>query len=417
MRKVIFLILVFCLLLFVTQVEAAQNMSIKGGKVYLNLNRADVRSVLQLFAKATKTNIIASSDVTGEVTVTFVGIEPKEGLIALLQAQGLDWFEEHGTMYVSTKKALRTFYLEHARPSDIQGIISAILPAGSNVSVDYSYNVLVIQTTSDYLPRLENLIGELDIPPTQVMIDVRMIEIQHTNGESLGVDAKYTRPNNPNDVVETLGFAGRSTDDSAQGLYAHVISGNIDAYLSSLKTAVTYNTIANPRITTISNKEASLLIGQKLGYKTTVVTESTTTQEIKFLEVGTSLVLTPHVTKSGFIRMDVRPKISDGSVTDDLPTENTTETRNEVMVKDGQTFVIGGLVKEKDTQTDYGIPFIMDIPFLGAFFRRTVTSVDRRSLVVFVTPHILTAEYLESMGEEIPKAEEASAKNKAHLIH
>ncbi|NQT29571.1 MAG: hypothetical protein HQ596_03255 [Candidatus Saganbacteria bacterium] len=417
MRKVIFLILVFCLLLFVTQVEAAQNMSIKGGKVYLNLNRADVRSVLQLFAKATKTNIIASSDVTGEVTVTFVGIEPKEGLIALLQAQGLDWFEEHGTMYVSTKKALRTFYLEHARPSDIQGIISAILPAGSNVSVDDSYNVLVIQTTSDYLPRLENLIGELDIPPTQVMIDVRMIEIQHTNGESLGVDAKYTRPNNPNDVVETLGFAGRSTDDSAQGLYAHVISGNIDAYLSSLKTAVTYNTIANPRITTISNKEASLLIGQKLGYKTTVVTESTTTQEIKFLEVGTSLVLTPHVTKSGFIRMDVRPKISDGSVTDDLPTENTTETRNEVMVKDGQTFVIGGLVKEKDTQTDYGIPFIMDIPFLGAFFRRTVTSVDRRSLVVFVTPHILTAEYLESMGEEIPKAEEASAKNKAHLIH
>ncbi len=394
------------------------NLQIRKGKVFLNLKDADVKSVLQIFAKATNTNIVASDDVKGKVTVTFTGIAPKKGLEAVLRTKGLDWFEEEGTIFVSTKKIMRTYYLENARPSDIKATVEIILPEGSTVSVDDSYNVLVVQTSSDYLPRLERLIKELDVPPTQVMIEVRMIELRHTKGGNTGVDVKYTSPKDPDDVVETKNFAGKSTDSGAQGIYSHIISGDLESYLSALKTATNYNTIATPRLTTLSNKEATLLIGQKLGYKTTVITETTTTQVINFLEVGTSLRITPQVTKSGFIRMIVEPKLSDGTIVNELPQENTTETKNEVMVKDGQTFVIGGLIKDKDIQTDYGIPFIMDIPLIGGFFRRTVISKEKHELIVFVTPHILTKENLESISRvQIKEMEEKSAREKARLIH
>ncbi|MBU0672709.1 MAG: hypothetical protein KJ732_06765 [Candidatus Margulisbacteria bacterium] len=421
-RTIIVLLLVAAYCLLVSgQAWAAQNVSnisLKKGKVYLNLKDADVKTVLQLFAKTTKTNIVASDDVKGNITVTFTGIDPKEGLEAILRTKGLDWFEEAGTIFVSTKKILRTFYLASARPSDIEGMVKDVLPAGSKVSFDDSYNVLVVQTTSDYLPRIEKLITELDVPPTQVMIEVRMIELRHQQGGNTGANIKYTNPSDTNDVVETSGLADKSTDTGASGIFSHVLSGNIDAYLSALKTGSKFNTIATPRITTISNKEATLLIGSKLGYKTTVISDTTTTQEINFLQVGTSLIIKPHVTKGGFIRMEVAPKISDGSIVGDLPQENTTETKNEVMVRDGQTFVIGGLTKDKDTEDNYGIPFLMDIPLLGTFFRRTVITKEKQELLVFVTPHILTPQNLEALSKKgINEVEERSAKTKAQLIH
>ena len=150
----------FCACLLVSGVLAANvdkeagNVTVANGKVFLNLKDAEIKSVLQIFARATGINIVASDDVAGKITVSFSGISPKDGLEAVLRTKGLDWFEDHGTIFVSTKKILRTYYLANAKPSDLQATISSVLPAGSVVTADDSYNVLVVQTTSDYLPRL-----------------------------------------------------------------------------------------------------------------------------------------------------------------------------------------------------------------------------------------------------------------------
>lgn len=408
------------ILLISTAAVAAkeEGLSFAKGKVYLNLKDADIKSVLQIFAKATGTNIVAGDDVTGKVTVSFSGIAPRNGLEAVLRAKGLDWFDEAGTIFVSTKKIMRTYYLASAKPSDLQATLTSILPAGSVVTADDGYNVLVIQTSSDYLPRVEKLIQELDIPPLQVMVEVRMIQINGGNDGKVGVDAKYARGSNN---VQTYNLAGRSTDTGAQGIYAHALSifsaASLEAYMSALVTETKYNLVATPRLTTLNNKEANILIGSKLGYKTTIVSQTSTTQVVNFLSVGTSLTLTPNVTKSGFIRMKVAPKVSEGSVSGDLPQEETTETKNEVMVRDGQTFVIGGLIKEKDEETNYGVPFIMDIPLIGGLFRKTVTSKVKNELLVFVTPHIITPEYLEVLNKPIAEMTKKSKESGANLIH
>jgi type II secretory pathway component GspD/PulD (secretin) len=115
--------------------------------------------------------------------------------------------------------------------------------------------------------------------------------------------------------------------------------------------------------------------------------------------------------------MKVEPKISEGQVVNDLPQEETTETHNEVVVKDGQTFVIGGLIKEKDVQTDYGIPFLMEIPFIGSLFRRSVTEKTKTELLVFVTPHIMTTEYLQSLEPDWDRLEKTAKGRDARMIH
>lgn len=421
MKKTLFC-LGLCLVLGAAALAAPKemaNVSIAKGKVYLNLKDADIKSVLQIFAKATGVNIVAGDDVTGKVTVTFSGIEPKAGLEAVLRAKGLDWFDEAGTIFVSTKKIMRTYYLANAKPSDLQTTLAAILPAGSVVTADDSYNVLVIQTSSDYLPRLEKLIKELDVAPIQVMVEVKMIQITDGDGGTLGLNVNYTRNGPNNNYARTSGFANLGSLEAA-GLYAHALSifsnASLEAFFQALASVTRYDIVATPRLTTLNNKQASLLIGQKLGYKTSIITQTSTTQQVNFLNVGTSLILTPNVNKNGMIRLKVEPKLSDGRIENELPQEDTTETHNEVVVKDGQTFVIGGLVRDKDVVTDIGVPIFSSIPFIGSLFRRSVTEKTKVELMVFATPHIITSEYLESLEPTIKKMNDKAARD-AVLIH
>ena len=137
----------------VSPVFAAQpsNFALKGGKVYLNLKNADVSTVLQIFAKATKTNIVAADDVIGKVTVTFSGIEPKKGLEAVLRTQGLDWYEEEGTIFVSAERTLRTYFMKYAMASDIVDSLKTLLADGDSISLNSANNALVIRTKSNNL--------------------------------------------------------------------------------------------------------------------------------------------------------------------------------------------------------------------------------------------------------------------------
>lgn len=98
--------------------------------------------------------------------------------------------------------------------------------------------------------------------------------------------------------------------------------------------------------------------------------------------------------------MDVYPSVSEGSVTDDVPSENTTETKNKVLVKDGQAIVIGGLTKTNAIETEFGVPLLMNIPFLGTLFKRTDIQKEKRDIMVIITPHIVTPEFLEKMSEK-----------------
>ena len=153
--------------------------------------------------------------------------------------------------------------------------------------------------------------------------------------------------------------------------------------------------MANPKILAVNKQEGQLHIGDRLGYAslTSQTSGGNTTSEIKFLEVGTMLTFRPYIGNDGYIRMDIYPKDSSGSVDKitGIPSETTTQLKTNILVKNGETIVIGGLFRDEVDTTRNQVPLLGDIPFLGVLFRGTSDTNKRKEVIVLLTPHIIDA--------------------------
>jgi len=319
---------------------------------------------------------------------------------------------------------MQRYYLKYANATDIKAMVSDLLAAGEAATSNDKLNTVIIRASAKTIASVDKVIKQVDIAPLQVQVEAKIIELKKNDGDStqsshLGLNAKYTSPNNPNNYVQQLFSADFDTDKASEGMYAQLISGNVQAYLSALQREIGYNLIASPWVSAINHEQAEILIGSKYGYQTSTTTQTTTVQTVNFLEVGTKLRFTPHINEDGYVIMEIYPSVSEGTVTNNLPQENTTETKNKVLVKDGQSIVIGGLTKENNSVIDSGFPIISQIPFLGALFRRTDLIHEKRELMVIITPHIVTPQYIAEMSKKADALNAARAKAAAGagLIH
>jgi type II secretory pathway component GspD/PulD (secretin) len=186
--------------------------------------------------------------------------------------------------------------------------------------------------------------------------------------------------------METSGFAAAG----ANGLRIGIRSGNIAAFITALEGITDVTVLANPKILAVNKQEGSVLIGKKVGYRSqTTQTETMTTQKVEFLETGTRLVFRPFIGEGGYIRMDIYPKDSGATVNEGIPDETTTELRTNIMVKDGQTVVIGGLFRESVSTGRSQVPLLGDLPIIGAAFRRSTDENNREEVIILLTPHII----------------------------
>ncbi len=316
------------------------------------------------------------------------------------------------------KSVMRAFIIRYADADVIKDSLTAHLSVGDSVSVNDVLNAVVLKTSEKNLPKFAKLIGEMDVLPLQVQVEAKILEIKRGNGDTthpntFGWSWSYTKtPGGSNFVQSMTGVPSSGALTGASGLYAQAISGNVSAYLNALQKNADYDLIATPWITAVNHQVAEILIGQKLGYKKTLTTQTGTMQDIQFLEVGTKLKFLPHISPDGYIRMEIYPAISDGVFTGDIPSENTTETKNQVVVKDGQTIVIGGLTKDYKTKSVVGVPILSQIPILGSFFKKTELITEKRELMVLITPHILNIDFIDQMNK---KAQDVENKSKEEI--
>jgi len=148
--------------------------------------------------------------------------------------------------------------------------------------------------------------------------------------------------------------------------------------------------LAAPQIMALDGETARLQVGDRLGFRVTTTTETSSLQSIEFLEVGTVMEVTPHIAKDGLIRMEINPKVSNGVVSVlGLPSEQTTEVATQMIVEDGSTIVIGGLLNATKGRIRSQIPFLGDLPLVGWLFGRNTWVDDKSELVVLITPHIV----------------------------
>ncbi|MDI6731754.1 MAG: secretin N-terminal domain-containing protein [Candidatus Margulisbacteria bacterium] len=323
----------------------------------------------------------------------------------------------------SSSLPVQSFRLKYVNAKAVSETFSGVFGEGEGVSVNEKLNTIVARASAKNLDRLGKLLAKMDVPPLQVQVEAKIIELKTGSGDTsnasiLGASWKYSK--NTNDYVQFLSDVSSTAATSILGLYAQLMTGNVDAYLTALEKTIGYDLVASPMVTALNHEEANILIGSKYGYLTTFATPTGVMQNVNFLEVGTSLKFTPHINEDGFIIMEVAPSVSEGQISNGLPQENTTETKNKVLVKDGQSIVIGGLTKNYNSEVEIGIPILSAIPFIGSIFRRTQLVSEKRDIMVIITPHIVTPEFLTEMAEKTQTLDARRLKwekEKANLIH
>ncbi len=397
--KRLLMIFVFGLLICFASWVAADD-----SKITLKVSNADIRTVLYIMATKTGLNMVMGPDVSGLVNVRLTNVPPLEALDLLLGSHGFGYVISKGSVLIWAKKSIptysKTFVLNHIDAEDARGIVASVVGSdeGEKLSATPRLNSITVKTYPGKLKYVEDLLAEIDHPQLQVLVEARVIEMKsgdgdtdiasmHGGGLKVEGDAKWAN----------IGVLSGPPLASTLGLQAQLLGKNIDVFLTALQRTIGFNYVAAPWVTAVNHQEAEILIGSKLGYKVTTTLQTGTVQDVKFMEVGVKLKFTPHIANDGTVRMVLYPSISDGVVVNEMPQQNTTEVHNEVWVKDGQTIVLGGLKKNYDSTVVTGVPILSQLPLIGGFFGKTETKTEKRDVMILITPHIITPEYMETM--------------------
>ena len=302
------------------------------------------------------------------------------------------------------------FDLGYAKAEDISGKVSEVLtPAIGSMKFDERSNKIVISDTAQALAKIRKIIEAFDEKDKQVLIEAKIIQITLSDEHKMGVDWEaIVRDFHSLDLTSNFDVL-TSTDKSGRLSIGTVASDDYTALVEALDTVGKTNILSSPRITAVNNKEAKILVGSTEPYVTTTTTTTssgptTTAESVNFIDVGVKLYVTPTIHDDGFVTMKIKPEVS--SVTSNLTTSNnntipvveTSEAETTVMVKNGVSIVIGGLIKEEKIKSSRKVPFLGDIPVMGFAFRSQDDQVSKTEIVIFLTPTIITGDIRRDAG-------------------
>jgi len=377
-------------------------------RITLNVKGAPLDRVIRSLAAESQKSLVLSSDIKGTVTVALDNVPYEQAIDLILRPT--EYRADHTgdvTVVRSAKDArtYRAFKLRYVDVNDVKKSIQEIAGKDAQLTVDSNSNSLFIIDRFESLKNVELMLGTLDVEPRQVEVESAILEVDKTDLQEFGIDFSSTvhSGSTPSGMVSnSIGTANLSPisspsiDAQAKGFFVGLSWQSVSAILSAVNSKTTTHLLARPRVLALTDQEASVVLGSKLGYKTVTVTTTGTVENINFLTVGTQLKIKPHITMNNDVLMTLKPEVSDGAIdaTTGVPSENTTTTETKILAKNGQTVIIAGLIKDRVSRSTDRIPILGDIPLLGALFGGTTNEVDKNEIVILLTPRVLTNEML-----------------------
>jgi type IV pilus assembly protein PilQ len=383
-------------------------------RMSLDVQGAEIETVLRSISEFSGKNIVASKEVKGTVTLRLRNVPWRHALDIVLSSQGLGMVENGQTIVISALETLRKEEMDrraaeraqeellplktrilpisYANAGEMAKTVEKTLTKRGHIEIDARTNSLLVTDIDERLDQAESTIRSLDTRTPQVEIVARLVDVDNSVTRSLGINWSVNNLDlgdaGANEAISVT--PGDVPTPAATVKFGTVKGfGSIDATLTALESKNKANIISNPRITTVNNREASVIVGQQIplivqDFAGNAVTQLTT--------IGIKLSVTPHINVGNKITMDVHPEVSDLSSQATVAGGiiiNTTMADTRVMVNDGETAVIGGLIRSNESDNDRGVPVLMDIPLIGTLFRSTTKVRQKRELLIFLTPKIL----------------------------
>lgn len=375
----------------------------------LNLQDADLNAVLRFLSEFSGRNIVASKEVKGSVDVQLRDVTWQQALEIIMKISHLAALEEEGYIRVLPLEELRSEELDfqkyqqdkqdlgplehrilpvdHAIAEEVKIALASVLSKRGRIDIDSRTNSLVVTDIPEILDLVAQMVQELDQETPQITISSKLFEVDSRALMELGLDWSVIQDGKTGDQSTTTGVS------EAIGTFTYSTIENdtrLDALLSTMVSENKGEILAHPEITTLDNKEATILMGQEIPLK---VLDEAGNVITKLTQVGTQLTVTPHVTADSTILLELMPERSSYEVDPGAGIIiNTQRAKTSVVVKDGQTAVIGGLTTQDTKKAEKGLPILKDIPLLGKVFKYTRDEVTKSDLVIFVTPHIVSPE-------------------------
>jgi type IV pilus assembly protein PilQ len=418
-----------------------------GKKVSFEFKDIDIHNLLRVIAEVSKKNFVVADDVTGKITIRLRNVPWDQALDIILASKGLGkeeigdivrvaplkTLEDEARSREERKKALRRqeelvvqlIPVNYASATDMASRVKDVLSERGTVAVDGRTNTLVVRDIGSNIGRARGLVERLDSMTPQVLIESRIVEANTTFSRSIGVQwggfgqaapstGNATGLSFPNTVRVTGGSdTGTASATGISGapnfavnLPAAVGAGaggalgftfgsangalNLNLRLSAAEANGTVKTISAPKVTTLQNQRASISQGVSIPFSQVSAQGVNTT----FVEARLQLDVTPHITSDGSVLMNIKATNNQpdpaNTGANGQPAIQKKEAETQVMVRDGDTTVIGGIYVRRGSTTEAGVPWLMKIPILGFFFKNNTVSENRQELLIFITPRIVT---------------------------
>ncbi|EMU2866287.1 type IV pilus secretin PilQ [Neisseria gonorrhoeae] len=416
-----------------------------GRKISLDFQDVEIRTILQILAKESGMNIVASDSVSGKMTLSLKDVPWDQALDLVMQARNLDMRQQGNIVNIAPRDELlakdkaflqaekdiadlgalysQNFQLKYKNVEEFRSILrldnadttgnrNTLVSGRGSVLIDPATNTLIVTDTRSVIKKFRKLIDELDVPAQQVMIEARIVEAADGFSRDLGVKFGATGRKKLKNETSAFGWGvnsgfGGGDKWEAQtkinlpvaaaansiSLVRAISSGALNLELSASESLSKTKTLANPRVLTQNRKEAKIESGYEIPFTVTTASGggNSTNTELKKAVLG--LTVTPNITPDGQIIMTVKinkdspAQCASGSNT--ILCISTKSLNTQAMVENGGTLIVGGIYEENNGNTLTKVPLLGDIPVIGNLFKTRGKKTDRRELLIFITPRII----------------------------
>ncbi|HTM09466.1 MAG TPA: type IV pilus secretin PilQ [Verrucomicrobiae bacterium] len=413
-----------------------------GQKISLDFKDADIKNVFRLLAEVSGLNIVVTDEVKKRVTVRLVDVPWDQALDLLVDTNGLGKEQMGNVVRISTagqmkkerddllaaQKAqdslepLQTAYLSvnYARVKELVDKIKPVLSPRGVVLPDERSNTILVRDIRKGVEEANEIASRLDTRTPQVLIESNLIETTPTFARSLGVDLGFSKGGATIDSNAAAGspFVASPAENAlglALSIVQHRFAGfkDINLKLTAAESEGKVRVLSRPSVVTLNNVASTIqslqIVRVALPSGTTNIASGTgsaagSAVATEKIPVGIVLTVTPQVSSDGFVLLNVNVKSSTlgtRSLGAQIPDELSREAIANVLLRDGETLVLGGIMRDTKNYSESGVPWFKDIPVLGWLFKTTTNRVEFSELMVFVTPRIIA-----SGSQNLPTAED-----------
>ncbi|MFC1594313.1 type IV pilus secretin PilQ [Candidatus Omnitrophota bacterium] len=409
--------------------EGVEDLTVSSpGNVTLDFRDADIRNILRIISYKSGVNIVPGPEVSGTVSIQLTDVPWETALSVILKTYGFGYERQGNIIVVNTLEKLseqrmlekemvkqeplatEVFVLNFAKADEVVSSVRDMLSSRGKINYDERTNTVMVTDGISSVEKISEVIPRLDAVTPQVLIECKVIETKLNDSDKLGIDwtAQVTAFGGVRPMTWPFGQSPKQdylrdsgsfpAPEDTDFKYGTLDFSGVQAVLELLYSRTDTNTLSNPRIVTLDNQPARITVGTKWPVgQYTYNTDQAKWQVSgwEYLEFGILLKVTPHVNQAGFVTLEIEPEVSDqnGEITFEdatIPILTTQETSTRVMIKDGETLIIAGLIKDKKIDTRKKVPILGDIPLLGLLFQKKEATTEKTDLLIFITPHIIT---------------------------